>query len=232
MNYFDVGIITYINQFAQHSRVFDQLVVLLAYNHLLKGGVLVMMIWWAWFKPENHYTYHREHILSMLVSCLAAMTVARVLAVNLPFRARPMHEAELHLVLPYSMEPTSLAEWSSFPSDHAVVFFALATSLLFVSRKVGVFALAYVALFIAMPRIYLGLHYPTDLIAGAIIGIAIALLGNTYLIKSKYIQLVASWSDSMPHVFYPLFAFFTFEIANMFDSSRELLGGLVHILIG
>jgi undecaprenyl-diphosphatase len=151
------------------------------------------------------------------------MTLARALVLTLPYRLRPLHEEGLNFLLPYGMSPTTLEGLSSFPSDHAVLFFALSTGLLFISRKVGTFALSYTALFIIFPRIYLGLHYPTDIIAGAIIGMTIALLGNIYLIKSKRLQSIANWSYSKPNLFYPVFFLFTYQIADMFESSRAII---------
>ena len=126
------------------------------------------------------------------------------------------------------MAPTTLDGWSSFPSDHAVLFFALSTGLCFISRKVGTFTLFYSALFICLPRIYLGLHYPTDIIAGAIIGMTVTLLANIFLIKSKRLQSIANWSYSKPNLFYPLFFLLTYQIADLFDNSRDIVStGLI-----
>jgi undecaprenyl-diphosphatase len=127
-------------------------------------------------------------------------------------------------------EATILEGWSSFPSHHAVLFFALSTGILFISKKVGAFALSYTALFIAFPRIYVGLHYPTDVIAGAIIGMAIALLGNKYLGKIERLQQIVNWSYSKPNLFYPLFFLLTFQIVNMFDTTRATIKMGVELL--
>ena len=170
MNIFDTVVIIYVNQYSRHSPIFDKVLGFLAENHLLKGGVLVTIVWWLWFKREQPDSHHREHILATFIGCVTGMALARFWALTLPFRLRPLHEAGLNFLLPYGTSSAILDGWSSFPSDHAVLFFALSTGLLFVSRKAGIFALAYTALFIAFPRIYLGLHYPTDIIAGAEIG--------------------------------------------------------------
>jgi len=224
MNPFDFAIMNYVNQFSKHSWMFDQFNVFLVRSNLLKGAVLATTIWWAWFKKEDRHPDNREHIISTLFSCFVAIALARALALTLPFRLRPLHEDSLHFLVPLGLSPDASEGWSSFPSDHAVLFFTLSTGLLFVSRKVGVLALIYATLFIAFPRVYLGLHYPTDIIAGAIIGIAIAIIGNIYLVKNKHIQSVASWSYSKPNVFYPLLFLCTYQIADMFDSSRFVLG--------
>ena len=70
-----------------------------------------------------------------------ALLAAPVLATVLPFRERPLRNPLLHFQLPYGVTETTLLGWSFFPSDHAVLYFALATTLVFVSRCVGIFAL-------------------------------------------------------------------------------------------
>ncbi len=62
----------------------------------------------------------------------------------------------------------------SFPSGHAATSFACAATLArFVPRRVGV--LLYVlATLIAFSRVYLGVHYPLDVLAGCVLGLAIA----------------------------------------------------------
>lgn len=65
-------------------------------------------------------------------------------------------------------------EWS-FPSAHTLSAFAAATALFFYHRKSGV--LAYVLAFlIGFSRLYACVHYPTDVLAGLVIGVLCGLL--------------------------------------------------------
>ena len=131
MNSFDHSIITFFNKFAQHSFTFDSLAGLIAGNTLIKGGILIIIIWWAWFISGNGQLKNRVQIIASLISCLIALPLARFLAVALPFRLRPIHEEGLQFLLPFDMERTHLDGWSSMPSDHAVFFFAIATGIFF-----------------------------------------------------------------------------------------------------
>lgn len=223
MNAFDLKIMTYVNQFSLHSWALAKTTSFLSDSYLLKGGVLVTIIWWAWFKNDESQSNNREHITSTLLCSFIAMFLARLLSKTLPFRLRPLLEESLFFLFPYRIEKTGMGGWSSFPSDHAVLFFTLSTGLLFVSRKAGAFALAYTVLFIALPRIYLGLHYPTDIIAGAVIGMTIALLGNIYLVRSKSIRSITNWSLSKPDYFYPVFFILTYQIADNFEGVISII---------
>jgi membrane-associated phospholipid phosphatase len=64
----------------------------------------------------------------------------------------------------------------SFPSNHVTLAVAAAVALLFAARRTGLVALA-LALLVAVSRMYLGAHYPHDVLAGAVLGALVACLG-------------------------------------------------------
>jgi undecaprenyl-diphosphatase len=228
MNFFDQYLLAFFNQFSRHSATFDKAVAFLSDLQLLKGGVLVMLVWWAWFTPESQ-DRNRRHLVVTLSACLAAVALARTVAFSLPFRLRPIHEPGLSFVLPVAM-PSNILDWSSFPSDHAALFFALSIGLLFVSRTLGALAIGYTVVFIAAPRIYLGLHYPTDILAGALVGTAVAVLGNVYFTQNRLVTLAVKFAAEKPALFYPLFFLLTYQLAELFDGVRQLGGALKHLV--
>jgi undecaprenyl-diphosphatase len=87
---------------------------------------------------------------------------------HLWFRERPfaVHPGDTVLLTSPTTDP-------SFPSDHATAAFAIAFAVLFVSRRAGaVFLLGAVA--VALSRIFVGVHYPGDVLAGSLVGLASA----------------------------------------------------------
>jgi undecaprenyl-diphosphatase len=77
----------------------------------------------------------------------------------------------------------------SFPSSHAMNMFAQATllTLLYRRKRVGITAFSFAAV-IGFSRIYVGVHYPFDVLAGAMFGmmVGIAVYGVYCFVKAKY----------------------------------------------
>ena len=66
---------------------------------------------------------------------------------------------------------------SSFPSTHSAWAFGAATAVFMQHKKSGIAAFIAAAL-IAFSRMYLFLHFPTDVLAGIVLGIALGVLAN------------------------------------------------------
>lgn len=81
-----------------------------------------------------------------------------------PFEAHPLQTV---LLAPASHEP-------SFPSDHAVAAFAIAFSVLFVGGRLAGALFLGGASIVAVTRIFVGLHYPGDVLGGIAVGLVAA----------------------------------------------------------
>jgi undecaprenyl-diphosphatase len=223
MNPFDVGILHFLNQFAHRSYTFDDAVVLLSANHLIKGGVIMALFWWAWFREDEGRIQKREFLLYGIISCSLALVVARILAHTIPFRERPLRNPALYFQMPYEMNDKVLIHWSSFPSDHAALFFTLAASIFLVWRRAGILALCHTFFIICLPRVYLGIHFPTDILAGALIGVAIASLAKIAALRVSLTRHSFLWLQKSPGTFYAFLFLVTFQIATLFDPAREII---------
>jgi len=221
LNPLDRAVLDFFNQFAQRSRAFDAFVVLIENDNLLKGGFVMALYWWAWFR-QGQRKERREYLLFAVLAAVFAIFVARALAGLLPFRQRPVFDASLNFRLPYTFNSYGLINWSSFPSDHAAVFFCLAAGLCFVSRRIGLIAMTQTLFVIALPRVYLGIHFPTDIIGGALLGIAIASTVQLSWLRESLTRYPKIWLEKYPAWFYGAMFAYTFEIAELYTSVRVL----------
>jgi membrane-associated phospholipid phosphatase len=110
----------------------------------------------------------RRYALSAAVASLLALGIGQVLT-RLWDRPRPfIGDPGTVPLIAHSVD-------SSFPSDHAIVAAAIATSLFMLNRRLGVAALCITAL-ICIARVAVGVHYPLDVLAGAALGAGCALM--------------------------------------------------------
>jgi undecaprenyl-diphosphatase len=220
MNSFDASIVLYVNQFARRSVIFDEAVRSLAQLDLAKGGLFVFFITWFWCSKGADRQRKREVILATMAASVSAMILGRLLALGLPFRLRPMQRPDISFVAPYGEVVGMFRGWSAFPSDHALLFSALATGLWFISPIVGSVMHAYAAIFILLPRLYIGWHHPTDLLAGAALGILLCVAANSASVRSRITRFPLRLAAAQPRVFYAVAIFVLSQLANMFWDVR------------
>lgn len=228
MNPFDLWISKLINGFAHHSFRFDKFAVFVSINNLLKGGVVLGLIWWLWFR-DGGIRKRREILLAAVMASFPALAIARVLS-WIFLRPRPLNETRFLFHVPYG---ASAAEWegyNSFPSDHAVLFFGLAAGIFLVCRRAGWFSLAYVSIVICLPRIFIGEHYTTDILAGAAIGAGMTLLASYPPIRKPLTNWALAWHDSAPGLFYSLAFLVTYQMAELFDPILKMLKHARHMI--
>ncbi|MBQ3686162.1 MAG: phosphatase PAP2 family protein [Candidatus Methanomethylophilaceae archaeon] len=103
---------------------------------------------------------------SMMLSVVLALCICDLVLKPIVDRDRPFDELDLDVLM-------SIPTTSSFPSGHTASAFAGAVSLLMIDRRWGIAALTYAAL-VALSRVYVCAHWPTDVIAGAVLGAAMA----------------------------------------------------------
>lgn len=127
----------------------------------------------------------RHGVVAAGFSALLALGIAQLIA-DLWARPRPyIAHPDVHLFIAPSHDP-------SFPSDHATAAFAIAVALLLRHRKAGWLALG-LATVLSVGRVAVGTHYPGDVVAGALIGTAAALVFWHPSVREP-LQRLAEWA--------------------------------------
>lgn len=126
---------------------------------------------------------YRECGIATLGSLLTGLIVCNLLLKNLVQRERPCwinETVEMLIAVPHDY---------SFPSGHTLSWFASATVIFLHDKRLGIPAYI-VAAAVAFSRMYLYVHFPTDVIVGMILGIGIA-IGINALVKRTVPKVAA-----------------------------------------
>jgi undecaprenyl-diphosphatase len=199
-------------------------------NNLLKGGLFMATFWYFWFQPSPERELRRRTIIAVMLGALLALAANRTIAALAPFRLRPMYDPAVGYIPPSILTPFNLEAWNAFPSDTATWFFALSVGIAALSRPLGLAFAVYSAVYICLPRIYLGIHYPSDLIAGALLGMLVPPLVNTQLIRRTVATPISAVEKRSPALFYTLMFLVSFEMAVLFDHVRAVGRGSISML--
>lgn len=168
---YDLAVFNFLHSFAGQSGLVDGLIIFFGkYLAYILAVLALGLLWWE--RSWRHRAY--KFALIALAMILSRGLIAEAIQF-LFFRPRPFIELNLIPVFNHG-------DMASFPSGHASLFFALAFAIFLFDKKWGsLFLLG--AVLMGIGRVAAGVHWPIDILAGALIGILSALLVNWSLAK-------------------------------------------------
>ena len=165
----DAATVLWLNQWVGSFPAWDAVVEVLVSDYFVPSFLALMLLgmWFVGGDATERDRHQRAVLRAMIALGLANLAV---LIINQHyFRPRPFADYEELTVLFY--RPTD----SSFPANPTTVAFAMASGIWQGNRKVGAF-FAFFAFLWSATRVYAGVFYPLDVLAGAAIGLTISYL--------------------------------------------------------
>ncbi|MDP5084819.1 MAG: phosphatase PAP2 family protein [Yoonia sp.] len=220
----DLVVFHWFNQFNGKYELLNDAIRFAQVSHI-KALPFMAVVWLLWFLPSNAAarTQIREKLLAALLCTIPIILITRVLADRLPMSLRPIHTPGLDMNDMGGEFRGVLDGWSSMPSDHASLFIGFAVAILTVNRRFGLLLLVWAVFVVAIPRIVVGLHWPSDIVVGALIGSLCALVLMKPLTALLRRIGIIPFFETREAIGYPLLFFFTYEITTLFELSRYLM---------
>ena len=156
-----------INSLSEHNPLLDEIMILSAKTTPFIFVLILIYLWFSKRKNESLFSFYAG-ILGLFVNWFISLIY---------FHPRPFM---LHLGI---MLIDHKAE-NSFPSDHATLTFSITFMLLMFksTRIIGIFAFL-LALLCGIARVYVGVHWPFDIIGGFVVGLVSSLI--IYFLREK-----------------------------------------------
>jgi undecaprenyl-diphosphatase len=227
---FDLWITLLVNQHAGFNKQFDFLVVDVL-NRTTYNILPIGTLWFAIFfiKPIEKY---RKIALEGLIAVFCAIMSSRLIGLLGPHHPRPVWDPATQFRLPTGLGPNQLTrDYSSFPSEHATLAFALAAVIWRASPALGILSTAWAIFIVAFVRLYGGWHYFFDLVGGAVLGTMwVWLLARAPRLTARPVGIMMDASVKYEPIFMAGLFILTFQIVTFFDDIRLLAGAIVGFL--
>jgi undecaprenyl-diphosphatase len=156
-----------INGLAENNFYLDTLGIFFAYY--FEYIFIFLLLIALFFKYKKEILIYWRAFLSAIISRLVFTEIIRYFF----YRPRPFVDLPINLLIP---APDS----ASFPSGHAAFYSAIAFYVFFKDKKIGIFALIC-AFLISLGRVFVGVHWPIDTLAGFVVGLISALIVGKFL---------------------------------------------------
>lgn len=226
LNSFDSYIMGLMSRYSQTSLTANKFVIQFLDLNSVKLLPFIVGLWLLWFSKTHRF---RPAVVEAFLGMFASIGISRLIQNVLPERLRPLHSGNPEFVLPLGGDPQALEHWSSFPSDHAALFFAVSTTIWRVWRPLGAVCYVWSVFVVCIPRIYAGYHYASDILGGAAIGVLVALVVARPM-QSSLMPWIMALEKRYTAAFYVAFFILSYEFMTMFIELRRVGQALKHLL--
>jgi undecaprenyl-diphosphatase len=167
---FDVCFLARLAGRTLHHPFLDDMVESAIDHNLLGGFCYAAALFVFWVRScASDGPDARRRVLVIFVGSAVAIALTLVAGHALSW-VPPWRHPQLFAVFAHRFKPST--NTNSFPSQSTALYSAVAAGVYSLEKRTGLLLWAGVALLVAIPRMYVGGHYPSDVLAGLVLGLA------------------------------------------------------------
>lgn len=255
----DDWLVAALNSLVGRSFLLDTVLALPLRNELVKSAPVLACLMAAWQGANVQEKLDRRRVLVMtMLAGLLAAGMSRLISDSNALPRPYVFQKQVYALGPGGLVKQEVHAWrtprdntsqeradrletaqippndfGSFPSDHAALFFTLSLGICLASRQVGGLAMVWTWAAILLPKLWVGMHSPLDVLGGcllgtAVLGLLLSLQRYTFQgLMRKLTHLTTRYEGVATAIVF----LFAFEAGSTFDHVAELGKGVARHLL-
>jgi len=227
----DLTILETLNSFVADKGFWFHVLSALGNNPLLRGApVFASLVLVSISEPSTRV---KSQILLGLFGTTLALVVSVWCQTHLHLHLRPVFDDRLNIM---DVEEWTISknQWGkrlySLPSDTATAYFSIGT-IVFLQRKVlGLFCFSWIFLTVGIGRVALGIHYPSDILAGFFLGFSLPYFFTNLKMPQTFLIRLMQRYDVNNHIYMTLICLFSAEAYSLFPGLQGVYFSLRQLL--
>lgn len=227
----DIYLVKFFNQFCGKSVFLDTLALLFLSVDALRTAILVALTVGIWhYGKITNDSSAQKRVLSILLSAIITLGIIEILnaVIDSP---RPLVTYENSFNSPIIVNDTQelwKSGWvrnpkhGSCPSDTVALLSTMAIGLFLWNKTLGLIAILFVFTAGMLPRLYFGLHYPSDMIIGFVVALFSSLTIDKIKSLDKVYKKIFNIEKKFPYAFGVIGFYLAYIIADKFILLRKL----------
>ena len=182
----DIWIVTNLARLLGRFPIFDRGIQSAVGHHVLGGFWFAASLFVIWMQAaRGGHTGERRRILTILLGSVLASVLVLVTSMLVVWPSPNQHPTLSRLFPRYLYDNPN---HTSFPSASTALYSCVALGVMSVRRRRGWTLLASVVLLVALPRMYVGGHYLSDVVAGLVLGL-VSYIGARCLLEARVVPV-------------------------------------------
>ena len=227
----DVAIVLFFNKFCGKSQFWDTLALLFLSVDALRTAILVALVIGIWqYGKSKSDTNAQRRVLFVFFSIILTLGTIEILNALID-SPRPIITLGNLIYNPITTSDTQLLwkdgwvrnpKHGSFPSDTIALLATIACGLFLWNKLLGLFAFLFILVTGIIPRLYFGLHYPSDMATGVITAIFSSFIVEKINVFKSLSDKILKIENKVPYTFGVIGFYLSYIIAEKFILLRKL----------
>lgn len=232
VDHMDLDLLLKLNHLVSGNSIFYHIVNIFGNNPFVRGLPIFSALAYTTLVAIN--PAKKGKIILELIGVVLAILVAVYCQTNLHIHLRPIFDTNIPIndVTGWISHKAEMGNrLYSLPSDTATCYFALSAIIFLENKRLGIFCFIWNIFTVGLCRIALGIHYPSDIFFGMILGITFVYILSKFSFANKNISYFFNKYDKQNFLYVNVVFIFSMEAYNLFVGLQSIYNFIGNVFL-